>query len=369
MKRLVLLGLVLVSACGPSDRGLSSSSSPALPSASASQSNAGPSVGCRLPLAQAVPPPDKEHRWSVRGAFINVPTGELSIDPNGAFAESPDGRLRSVTQPYLYGTDAGATYTRRLGRWLPAKIAAVSPDSSHYAYTQTKVQGTSRQSRIHVVDVASGVDRVAYEGSDAYSVADYEVEGIYFSAATGFGDVANSGLWLLNPSSGSVRQVAPSGQPAGTLFGFYLIGAGGAWHGDVALGDKPPHSGLGPMDRLLRLDLKTREDTEWFRREGWQVQAIGFDGDGSPVVRADSGDGYTTSLVQLWLVTAPGVAKQIYPGSGTGSPVFLTGFLTAPLADAHGLWFGTSDGIFLYKPDGTFEKISTAGGEIAGRCS
>ena len=51
-------------------------------------------------------------------------------------------------------------------------------------------------------------------------------------------------------------KVAPSGQPAGTLFGFYLVGAGGAWHGDVAVGDKPPHSGLGPMDRLLRLDLR-----------------------------------------------------------------------------------------------------------------
>jgi hypothetical protein len=220
-----------------------------------------------------------------------------------------------------------------------------------------------------VVDVTSGEDRVMYEGSDAYSVEDYEAEGIYFSAATGFGDVANSGLSLLNPSSGSVRQIAPPGQPAGALLGFYLVGGGGAWYGDVAPGDKPPHSGLGPMDRLLRLDLKTRKATEWFRREGWQVQAIGFDGDGSPVVRADSGDGYTTSLLQLWLVTAPGVAKQIYPGSGTGSPVALTGFLTAPLADAHGLWFGTSDGIFLYKPDGTFEKISTAGGEIAGRCS
>jgi hypothetical protein len=208
-----------------------------------------------------------------------------------------------------------------------------------------------------------------YEGSDAYSVADYEAEGIYFSAATGFGDVGNSGLSLLNPSSGSVRQIAPPGQPVGGLLGFYLVGGGGAWYGDVAPGDKPPYSGLGPMDRLLRLDLKTKKATEWFRREGWQVQAIGFDGDGSPVVRADSGDGYTTSSLKLWLVTAPGVAKQIYPGSGTGSPVFLTGFLTAPLADAHGLWFGTTEGIFLYTTDGKFKQLSTIGGEIAGRCS
>jgi len=64
-------------------------------------------------------------------------------------------------------------------------------------------------------------------------------------------------------------------------------------------------------------------------------------------------------------VTAPGVARQIYSGPGSSS----SGFFSPPLADDHGLWFGTTDGIFLYRPDGTFEKISTAGGEIAGRCS
>jgi hypothetical protein len=318
-------------------------------------------------MAQAVPPADNSRRWSVRGAFVTFPAGDLSIDPSGAFTDIPAGRLKSVTQPYLYGGEAGATYTRRFGRWLPAKIAAVSPDSSHYAYSEF-TEGPSRHSKIHVVEVNSGVDRVVYD-KDFYMVREYSTDGLYLVNVGPTGEGA-TGLWLLDPRSGSIREVAPT--RLGGPFGFYLVGRGGAWYGDVAPGDQPPFLGIGPMDRVLRFDLKTGKSTPWFRRVGRQVEAIGFDGEGHLVVRVylPSGvdlpsGGSASASEELWLVTAPGIATQIYFSSGASSP----GFSSAPLSDSHGLWFGTSQGIFLYTLDRSFQMVSSVGGEIAGRCS
>jgi len=296
------------------------------------------------------------------------------MDPDGIFQPTPDGRLKSITQPYLYGSGqsfaeagAGATYTRRYGRWIPMKIAAVSPDSSHYAYSQF-IDQPSRHSRIHVVDVTSGVDRIVYD-QDFYAVLDYRSEGVYLVNVGPTGEGA-AGLWLLNPSSGSLRQIAPP-QAAAAPFGFYLIGGGAAWYGDVAPGDQPPNQGIGPMDRVLRFDLKTHAVTSWFRRPGMQVQAIGFDNQDHLIVMA------TTELagiavqpghgsLELWLVTAAGVAQRIYSTSGASDFV---GSFSTPLADDHGVWFGTSVGVFLYTPDGKFIKVSDAAGEVAGRCS
>jgi hypothetical protein len=151
-----------------------------------------------------------------------------------------------------------------------------------------------------------------------------------------------------------------------------LVGAGGAWYGDLARGDQAPPGISGWTlwlftDRVLRSDLKSRVVTPWFRRPGKEVAAIGFDRQGHPIVSVSSVDGATSTSEELWLVTAPGVEKQIYSGPGSNSPAFV-GF-GAPLPDSHGLWFGSSKGVFLYTLDGKFQKVSTALGEVAGRCS
>jgi hypothetical protein len=70
-------------------------------------------------------------------------------------------------------------------------------------------------------------------------------------------------------------------------------------------------------------------------------------------------DGSESTSQPLWLVTAPGVAKQIYSGPGSA----LLSFIGTPLADDHGFWFGTSAGIYLYTPDGKFQKVSAPAGE------
>ena len=292
-----------------------------------------------------------------------IHAGLLRIDPNGAFQSFGDQLVRSVAKPFLYGSRfvLTTTYTRRYGRWLPTSVAAVSPDSSHYAYWEftSGPQGQIAASKIHWVNVTSGSDRVV-SSEGIYVVLDYGPDGVYL-AATGPTGEAQSGLWLLDPSSGSLRAVAPSNQM------FYLVGANSAWTGDVAPGDQAP-GGMRPMDRVIGLDLKSRVSTVWLRRPGMQVDAIGFDGQGHLFVSARRTlDGATSTSEELWLVTQPGVARQIYSGPGSDSPDFV-GFST-PLADSYGVWFGSKKGVYLYTPDGTLKKVSSAVGEVAGRCS
>ncbi|TMG10308.1 MAG: hypothetical protein E6I01_14500 [Chloroflexi bacterium] len=69
----------------------------------------------------------------------------------------------------------GATYDRASGRWLPARPAAVSPDASHYAYISGGV---------HVVDVASGADRIAYAGPTSFILIGFVRDALYLAQAT-----------------------------------------------------------------------------------------------------------------------------------------------------------------------------------------
>lgn len=121
-------------------------------------------------------------------------------------------------------------------------------------------------------------------------------------------------------------------------------------------------------DRVLRVDLETSVAPPWFRQPGIDVRAIGVDGVGHAIVTGSPPtDAAMSTSEELWLITAPGVARQIYSGPGSDSPDFV-GFST-PLADSHGVWFGSKKGIYLYTPDGTLKKVSSAVGEVAGRCS
>jgi hypothetical protein len=271
---------------------------------------------------------------------------------------------------YLYGTGDTLTYTRRYGRWLPTTIGALSPDSAHYAYAEI-TQASPRRNRIHVVDVTSAVDRIVRDQvvSDQgfYVVIDYQAEGVYLADVGPSGE-SRVGLWLLDPSSGVIRAVAQPNQPSTSRGGFSLIGAGAAWYSDLAPGDQPPHQGIDPVDRLVRYDLKRLSSVPWFRKLGLELEAIGLDGQ-NPVVTTSSMtlDGSASTSEQLWLVTSPGRASELYSGPGSQSASFIQ--FTAPLADDHGLWFGTNKGIYLYTPEGKFQKVSSAAGAVAGRCS
>jgi hypothetical protein len=274
--------------------------------------------------------------------------------------------VKSVAKPLLYGEPRVATFTRRYGRWLPATVAAVSPDSSHYAYSEWYGDANGPRSRIHVVDVTSAADRVVYD-QGFYGVIDYESDGIYLHEV-GYADAPNSALWRLDPQARSMQQIASRNLTVD------YVGGGAAWYSDLAPGDQAPASIDNPMarafftDRVLRLDLKSRVVSPWFRQPGKQVRAIGVDGQGHPILTVSSTtDGLATTSEELWVVTAPDVGKRLYSGPGSNSADLID--FSTPVADDHGLWFGSRKGVFLLTPDEKFQMVSTAVGAIAGRCT
>jgi hypothetical protein len=371
VKGLLLVGLVVVSACGPAVKAGpagSPSASPASATATANASNLSATLSCRLPLADFEQAPGDYSTGTPRAGFVTFPSAAFTPDPNSAFnGIEANGwvKLKSVTQPYLYGGLGTATFTRRYGRWLPASVGAVSPDSSHYAYSESYSDANGPRNRIHVVDVASAADRVVYD-QGFYGVIDYESEGIYLFAV-GYADAPNRGLWRLDPQTRSLTQMVSENLTVD------YVGGGGAWYSDLAPGDQPPRS-LDQMarhyfkDRVMRLDLKSRVVSPWFRQPGKDVRTIGVDGLGHAVATVVSPtDPGTSTSYGLWLVTGPDLATQIYSGPGVVSPDFV-GFGT-PLADSHGLWFGSRKGVYLYTADGKLWSVSSALGEVAGSCS
>jgi hypothetical protein len=123
------------------------------------------------------------------------------------------------------------------------------------------------------------------------------------------------------------------------------------------------------MDRLLRFDLKTKVATPWFRRPGMQVEAIGFDGRGDPVVSAETmlQDASQATSQELWIVRGPDLAQRIYSTAGSTTTGVVN--FSSVLADDHGIWFGSDSGVFLYTPAGQFRKVWAGAGDVAGRCS
>lgn len=351
MKSVLALCMIVLAGCGASATSVVSTASPKPSPAGASAGRTptpGPNltVSCRLPLAQ--PQAD-----GFRGIFVSFPGGKQSAD-------------YAVNLPPNFG----ATFTRRYAQWLPVPLFAVSPDSSKYAYAD-RVPVPFDHVRIHVVDVISKADRLVYNQNSSSSgyfvVADYRAEGIYVEDVGPTGE-GRSGLWVIDPRSTNVRQIAPAGQPS-SIRGFQAIGTGEAWYTDLASGDPPPFEGIAPADRLVRFDLTTGAVTPWFRRPGAYVEVLGTDAIGHPIVRTSvMADSVTSISESLWVVSAPNVATPIYAGPGSKDSGYAD-FLGEPLQDDHGIWFGSGHGVYLFTGSGQLKKVSDVAGLIAGRCS
>src|SRR5216683_1845291 len=125
-----------------------------------SPSLAGQALSCRLPV-----------RWAAtdgfKGGFLSFPDQVLTVDPT-----------------------ASLFYDRAFAKWLPATRSQVSPGG-----------------KLHVVDVATGVDTVVYSGGTTYSVVDFAAAGIYVTSAQA-PDGATHGLWLQDPSGGQPKLIS-----------------------------------------------------------------------------------------------------------------------------------------------------------------
>jgi hypothetical protein len=298
---------------------------------------------CRLPIFRpfsgSANPPPVVGSWS-------LPDGRLSF---GAAPRFPQQGSGDQSQP------AGFSYDRVFSLWLPVPRNAVSPDGKHYAYHMAgKDVFDPKEDVLHIVDVATGHDQVypaippnAGLSPERFVVLDYAREGIYLALAY---EGPLRGLWLMDVSTGGIRHLVDFSY-------LQVVGGGAAWLGSVNPADPshPPAGLVTDPDTIDRFDLATGVRTTWLYMAGMAVYVIGLDLAGHPIVEASSGS--PAGDIQLLLLTGPGTSQAIFTGTWTelnGN----SGEVGTPIADSHGVWFGSSAGIFLYSAAGGFRKVS-----------
>ncbi len=290
------------------------------------------SFACRLPIYMQQGyegSPD----FSRQGAFLTFPAASMGIDNNGT---------------------GGAYFDRAFNRWLPVTRESVSPDGAHYAYANPA------DNMLHVVDVVGRNERrFSLSAIGANYVFDYAADGIYMT----LGFEGLHGLWLVNPATGSVREAAYATPPPAGATGINpqsSAGGGIFWIGEVNPADPNPQKSpvsLGP-DQIVRLDFVSGHRIIWLYREGISLFVIGLDAGGRPLIVSSDGSEARTELL---IALDQGSQRSIFKGA-----LLMT--LNGAIADSHGVWFGSPQGIYLYSDAGGLQKVSNQPGYPANGC-
>jgi hypothetical protein len=295
------------------------------PAATPTSSRAG---SCRLPISIL------DAQRHPTGAFLSFPAGKVTVDPKGA---------------------GGTYYDRQFSRWLPVPLNSVSPDGSHYAYGGAT---DINQPVLHIVDVVSGADRTyalpaeLFSGIGGIDIFEYTNDVVYMGL---LGEASNQGLWAFNLATGATHLVANLSE-VGAVDGQIV------WLGSFNGADPHPWT-FFPAQRtnqIERLDLTDGTHAPWLYRPGNLVGVIGIDAEHHPIVLAFI-DKYTLELVKL---VDTNTQKSIYMGSTNSWP----GYIGGVVGDSHGVWFGTSMGIYLYSDAGGLQKVSDESGYPANSC-
>ena len=199
-----------------------------------------------------------------------------------------------------------------------------------------------------MVAVKTGAD-AAFDGGDwsnPYAVLDYAAEGIYLITDTG----SYFGLWLMDPTTGAVTRVAdlPNVQGRADRNNF--------WVGWTNPNDPNPVT-ASASNQLDKLNLVDGSRALWFYRPGTSVHFVGQDVDGHPIILV----GYLNSAEYV-LAPSAGISRSIFV-FGNRRPA-----LSNAIADKHGIWFGSLDGIYLYTEAGGLVKVSNQRGYPSNGC-
>jgi hypothetical protein len=283
------------------------------------------------------------------GGFVEGPQGVWTADPRGGLTKSGNFYVTDVA-PTLKGSafsglDVGS-YDLVLKRWLPVRRSQVRGDGLAYAYAEPYKANASdaleNSTRVHVVTVADGTDRVIYSGPPR-TVVDYESDGIYISAAhyyagEGYGD----GLWRLDPGTGAATEISNG-------IAFEILDNGVAW---TDKGTIMTHS-------LIRFDLSSGSQQQWGvdADSGWAA-FVGLDGKGYP-------------LVDLHVFTTPTSSTLfVYTAPQSRRPIASIAFESLGVTDRHGTWLAAANGIYLVDANDKLVMVSNeTGGSVAGGCN
>lgn len=279
---------------------------------------------CRLPVYWW----DSDTSTQDHAGFVTFPSGQLVVDRSAPPA----------AQPHFF------FYDRAFAKWIFAVRDWVSPDGRQYAYAEgDPLSGTNESGKLHVVDVATGTDRVIYNGFIP-GVVQFTAEGIYFTKDQGEG--FRNGLWLIAPQGGRPRLINSTiYQP--------VVANGAAWGLAFNAADPNPASGgiADAHNTILRFDLNTGAAATWWYHPENDMRL--FDGDYSgnlyvDTFREQSGD----SSLADWMLDSRGTAHLI------GS----VGLTDLAAVDSNGVWFddaqsGPTSYLWLFA-NGRFDRVA-----------
>ena len=324
---LALLALVLLAGCAnastPGGSVASHVRSPSLPPV-----QVGP---CRLPIGVGGDP------QTLLSGFLAYPGGSFTRDPSSDPRLSPyRGPNISVTSPLDV-----PSYDWAFHRWLPVPRALVASDGATYTYSElvgpppppTPASGPRFgpfRSHIHIVDVASTVDRVVLDSDTGWAAVGYSGVLVYVVHAAPE-ETPDGGLYALDVVTGEIRQLASpvaAGSSASPI-SWRVIGSDAAWGTDQDGG-------------LFRLDLKTGAASLWFRGPNGPLQVVALDLQGRPIVAGDP--------FGAWLAVAPQETVQIVDASR---------WVEDAMADAHGIWVLSPPSVDLWVQGKALEEVSS----------
>lgn len=313
MRLLGILAVIAITTCGPQTAGQPSPGTASLQP-----------VGCSLPVW-----------WGGEGSDVHA--GFVRV-PDGKFTDA--GVLPYAVELNVMGGAYGGSYDQTTGRWIRAGRPAVSPDGSRYAYWTAD----PTHAEIHVVDVSTGADHIAYSGTIPFIVVGFESDGIYVAHVVNARQGAFELLFRLDPSGGTPQPVTGSDRHM-DQYGRVLVDDGAAWGIDNRL------VGNDYVYSLLRLDLTTSQVMQWDEGSGDKVGwPLGVDR--THRLYAASGNGPVR-------IDAPGHVVQLpnppdaYFSNAIGGP---SGFV----ADSNGVWFSGQGSVWFYS-EGQAPKRFTVG--------
>jgi hypothetical protein len=312
--------------------------------------------------------------FETQGGFIDSTSGTFTPDPESVMIwDSAKDLYRTPDEPYLFGPGgndasdvlAAASYDLAQRRWLPVPRQHVSPDGSAYAYA---VAQPGSAHGVHLVDVRTGTDKIVHgtvtipNDQANYFVVGYLQNGVYLNRAGPGGP--RTGLWRLEPASGSIIQVSTDAPFLGVFVGNTPLvnpptsGNPDAWWSSVS-GDfsasKDPYAYHQYLTGVAGQHAET-----WFQRPGFRINVIGVDSGGHAVVVASS-----PTEIELWLLATPDVSTRLSGIANDGSPDLP--FKTA-VDDPAGWWIGSRTGVFL-ATNGAFTQVSATPAVVVGGCT
>jgi hypothetical protein len=306
---------------------------------------------CRLPVIDSSN--SGADPFAFNGAFVSFPTAVLTSDPAGGIRLGSDGELATDARPVLHSSSINGPpfFDRAQRRWVPAASSQSTPDGASYAYVTSDASRPTKV-EVHIVDVRSATEKLFQVAIPRYvigfEVFDFSAAGIYLVGSQV--DRRPAGVWLMNPTTGAIRQLVQ-------VTDLMAVRGGYGWIGRVDPRDPAPPKpvkGSQPFNSIVRVDLATSVLTTWFYRPGAEVELMGFDGKGGPVVRLFEHSG-PSDRSETWLV--PAQSKQ-------GTLIYAGALSLGPLqGDGDRLWFGGSTGfggtagIYLYTQARGLQKV------------